>query len=115
MFACVVADFISFLVIEIDNGYVFILSYFIISLVNNLFSPISKSVLNNNIDQEIRTTLLSVLSFAISFVMILTFPLLGVLSESFNVTYSIAFMGTIVMAIVFMGVAAFFKRVAEMK
>lgn len=100
---------VFFVFVLIEANILLLLAFFVISLIYNLFSPVSYSVVNKEIPSEQRATLLSVMSFFTSIVMFVLFPVLGYVADQFGASKLLSIVGFSSMILVWFCLAYFYK------
>ncbi|MDA5110713.1 MFS transporter [Brevibacillus thermoruber] len=109
LLASVVITGVFFVFVLIEVNVLLLLAFFVISLIYNLFSPVSYSVVNKEIPSEQRATLLSVMSFITSTVMFVLFPILGYVADKFGASKLLSIVGFSSMILVWACLAYFYR------
>ncbi|MFF2908942.1 MFS transporter [Paenibacillus sp. NPDC057934] len=84
---------VLYLLINVGGSALLILSFILINSICELVEPLSSKMINDQISQKIRATVISILNLFTSFLMFLLFPLLGYLSEFINSRVMVSSMG----------------------
>lgn len=92
-----------------------LIAFVAISSIYELVDPLSSKVINEEIPQKIRATMLSLISLLTSLIMFIAFPLIGVLSDYIDSYIIVTIMGVISMFISLTMILLFYKSPSQNK
>ena len=101
---------LSFSLVFFDLPWTAVLGFLVINIIFNLFSPISYSIINQEIPSRQRATLLSIMSFVIAVVMSSMSLLFGFASKIVRFNVLVSTMGILITIAAWLCIRYFFKQ-----
>lgn len=88
-------------------------AFYAINLLYNLVVPLASSAVNNEIPSEQRASLLSVMSFTTSLVMLIVFPVIGYLADVIRVNMVLSTVGSVSMLVCLISILTFYSTIRK--